>query len=450
MSNGINAIKGFDYQATVILDRLFDHFEHNGPEARVRPEGADDLDLSWTKDAVEHRQYEQIKKPREDNQGNRTPKAWSLSEVVEELLPNTIAHLSGNDHKQVWIVGDEVNDEVRSLLGSQSYASLSDAYCRALHLLARRDAIDAPGLDQALRSRLLRWQPPDNLSTTADALLSMTHALRNFVQSIGAPGDVADRYQTRAADVHTSLPGVLARTQILPLYGTEPEVVKRVYDRLEQRYGLRRSVIESTLFRNLRGFINDISKEPNRSFDQAELEFELRTVWPHMIPVKSPPLLQLDHVGRPDLTERFTTRWTGKAIEAVGISGSGKTMLTAAGYPFWSGWSNAQPARAQPVAYPTPKRFRRFLRLFGALCPLETVERTFGALSSICSRIKAAASRVERTKLPRRPRMQIGGSMQSKRQACGKLPRLGRTRRRLGRGHDPFCITNHRADALCL
>jgi hypothetical protein len=64
MSNGVNAIKGFDYQATVILDRLFDHFDHNGPQARARPEGADDLDLFWVKDAVEHRRYQQIKKPR--------------------------------------------------------------------------------------------------------------------------------------------------------------------------------------------------------------------------------------------------------------------------------------------------------------------------------------------------------------------------------------------------
>jgi hypothetical protein len=329
MSNGINAIKGFDYQATVILDRLFDHFDRNGPEARARPEGADDLDLSWSKDAVEHRRYEQIKKPREDNQGNRTPRALTLAEVVDELLPNTIAHLSGNDDEQAWIVGDEVNDEVRSLLGSQSCAFLPHAYYRALHLLARRDAIDAPGLDHTLRSRLQRWQPPDNLSATADTLRSLTQAFGDFVQSIGAPRDVADRYRTRAADLHNSLPGILARTQVLPLYGTEPEVVKRVYDRLEQRYGLQPSVIESTLFRNLRGFINDISKKPNQSFDQAELEYELRTVWPHMIPVKSPPLPEPDHVARPDLTECFTTCWTGRAIEAVGISGSGKTMLTA-------------------------------------------------------------------------------------------------------------------------
>ena len=46
MTGGISAIKGFDYQATVILDRLFDHFEAHGATATVRPEGPDDLELA--------------------------------------------------------------------------------------------------------------------------------------------------------------------------------------------------------------------------------------------------------------------------------------------------------------------------------------------------------------------------------------------------------------------
>jgi hypothetical protein len=330
MSNGINAIKGFDYQATVILDRLFDHFDRNGPKARARPEGDDDLDLSWIKDAVEHRRYQQIKKPREDNQGNRTPRAWTLSEACDELLPNTITNLSGNAYEQVWIVGDEVTEEVRSLLGSRSDASFIKAYFRALHLLVRDEAVNTLGVDNSLRRQLLRWQPPANLPTDpAGALSSMTQSFREFVKTIGGPDEVADRYRAKAAELDARLPGILARTKILPLYGTEHEVVKRLYDRLEQRYGFQRSVIENTLFRNLRGFINDISKQRGRSFDKDELEVELRCVWPHMIPVKNPPLLEPDHVARPDLTERFTARWTGRAIEAVGISGSGKTMLTA-------------------------------------------------------------------------------------------------------------------------
>jgi hypothetical protein len=69
MSNDVNAIKGFEYQATVILDRLFDHFDRHGPSARVRPEGIVDLDLCWTEGGIDCRHYLQIKKPREDNDG---------------------------------------------------------------------------------------------------------------------------------------------------------------------------------------------------------------------------------------------------------------------------------------------------------------------------------------------------------------------------------------------
>ena len=297
MSNGFSAIKGFDYQATVILDRLFDHFDRNGPDARARPEDDDDLVLSWTENSIEHRRYEQIKKPREDNQGNLAPKAWTLSDVVEELLPNTVANLSVNGYEQVWIVGDEVDEEVRSLLGSPSDASAIETYFRALHLLARNDAIKARGVDGALRTQLLRWRPPANLITNpADSFSSMTRAFGEFAKTIRAPQEAADRYQTTATALHNRLPGILARTKILPRYGTEPEVINRVYDRLEQRYSLQRAVIENTLFRNLRGFINDISKQPGRSFDKAEFECELRSVWPHMIPVKSPAVLDPNHV----------------------------------------------------------------------------------------------------------------------------------------------------------
>jgi hypothetical protein len=45
MSGGTIALRGFDYQATVILDRLFAHFDEHGPDAMARPKGADDLYL---------------------------------------------------------------------------------------------------------------------------------------------------------------------------------------------------------------------------------------------------------------------------------------------------------------------------------------------------------------------------------------------------------------------
>jgi hypothetical protein len=330
MSGGISAIKGFDYQATVILDRLFDHFDSRGLTARARPEGVDDLDLSWTADGADHRRYEQIKKPAEDLDGNLNPTPWTLPAVVAQLLPNTIAHLSGNTDTQVWIVGDEVDDAVNQLIDSGDNAPTAAAvsYWAALHGLARKDALDAGKLGKLIRRKLQRWLVPVDLpANPAEALRRIVIEFGNFARNEGAGAEVVVRYGIKAAQLHDSLPSILVRTSILSAYGTEPEVARRVYDRLEQRYALGRSVVEKTLFHNLRGFINDVSKQPGRRFDREELEFELRCVWPRMIPIKDPPPLDPEHVARPDLAERFATKWVGKAIEAVGISGSGKTTI---------------------------------------------------------------------------------------------------------------------------
>jgi hypothetical protein len=64
------------------------------------------------------------------------------------------------------------------------------------------------------------------------------------------------------------------------------------------------------------------------------------------------------------------------------------------------------------LRYPALKCFRRFLRLFDAAYLFKAAE---------CSRMKAAGSMVERTKLPRRPRMRIGGSITKSvmRMPCG-------------------------------
>jgi hypothetical protein len=64
---GIQVIRGFDYQATAILDRLFAHFDAHGAGVTVRPEGANDVDLAWTAVVgVQRRRFVQIKKTRKD------------------------------------------------------------------------------------------------------------------------------------------------------------------------------------------------------------------------------------------------------------------------------------------------------------------------------------------------------------------------------------------------
>lgn len=332
MSGGISAIKGFDYQATVILDRLFDHFDRYGSAAQARPEGLDDLDLSWTVDAVEHRRYEQIKKPTEDCDGNLNPTPWTLSAAIRELLPNTITQLSGNNYKQIWIVGDDVDNTVSSLVNAGANAPIdaTGQYWAAVHGLARNDALSAIKLEQSIRQKLLRWRIPTDLpANRVEALSRIVTEFGDFAKSMGALNDFTDLFSAKARERDNCLPSVLARIDILPTYGTEQEIVQRVFDRMEQRYGFQRSIIEKTLFRNLRGFINDISKQPGRSFNQEELEVELRCVWPRMIPIKDVLPLDPEHVARPDLAEHFTTGWVGKAVEAVGISGSGKTTLAA-------------------------------------------------------------------------------------------------------------------------
>ena len=52
-------------------------------------------------------------------------------------------------------------------------------------------------------------------------------------------------------------------------------------------------------------------------------------MWPQMSPIKEPPPLDLNHVRRRDLAEPLTTHWAERAVEVVGISGSGKTLLAA-------------------------------------------------------------------------------------------------------------------------
>lgn len=330
---GIHAIRGFDYQATVILGRLFAHFDAHGAGATVRPEEIDDLDLAWfAADGIQKRRFEQIKKPREDRNLNPTGRPWTMAEVARDLLPDTISHLEGNTHEQVWILGDGVETEVAALVaaGQTAPERAPDVYWRTVHLLARDEALKVTAVEAQVRASLLRWSAPSILPLAPDAALS--HLMAEFRQYIaGLAGDpaIGNAYSTGARRVHALLPDVLARLRIESLFGSEEEVARRVRERLEHRYGLHPSIVGATLFRNLRGFINDISKQPGRWFDQDEFDLELRSVWPTMMPIREPPILDDGHIPRADLSARFTVGWSGRALEAVGVSGSGKTMLAA-------------------------------------------------------------------------------------------------------------------------
>jgi hypothetical protein len=137
MSGGRIAISGFDYQAIVILDQLFDHFDQHAGDPRARPEGKDDLDLVWTENGRDRRRHVQVKKPRETDQGVPKNQPWRLSEVADELLPNTLDQLATSDSQQAWILGDAVQPQVRRLVaaGCAAAAREADLYWSVVHVL---------------------------------------------------------------------------------------------------------------------------------------------------------------------------------------------------------------------------------------------------------------------------------------------------------------------------
>jgi len=332
MSGGISAIRGFAYQAAVTLERLFELFDAHGATALVRPEGMDDLDCTWAQDGANSRCFVQIKKPREDSEGNAKPRLWTLSEVARELLPHTMSHLLGNNARQIWIVGDAIHPDINSLItaGMAAPTSTPNAYWRVLHELVRNETLDAQRPERSIRRRLLEWSLPTDLMEGPPAARDrVADEFAGFAGRAGVPASFATRYRQRIVEQHEILPSILARIHIASSYGSELQVAQRVCAELETRYQLSRKVIEDCLFLNLVGFITEISKQAGRVFGQAEFELELRRIWPEMVPLRDVPELEVKHVPRADIAERLTTGWRGGLLELVGISGSGKTSLAA-------------------------------------------------------------------------------------------------------------------------
>ncbi|MGN5796655.1 hypothetical protein ACNQOT_03005 [Acinetobacter baumannii] len=328
MSGGISAIKGFDYQATVILDCLFDLFDKYGSSAYVRPEGEDDLDLTWVDNCVEYRQYIQIKKPTETNNGLLNPTPWTLTSAANELFPNAILHLTNNNYEQIWILGDEADKDLTELINTGEYAPLKSprTYLTVIHKMAKDYCLKNFDISKANRDKIQRWRIRLNIDPKLD-IEQKFESFLIFINTLPLEKGFLQLYIQEIKRIDAIFPNILRRIKILSLYGTEKEVVNRVYQRLEDNYNLQRNIIENTLFRNLRGFINDISKQPKKTFNKEDFEFELRNVWPTMVIIKEPPLRGQEFLSRTNLVTQIAKNFTGKAIEITGVSGSGKTSL---------------------------------------------------------------------------------------------------------------------------
>ena len=133
VSGGISAIQGFDYQAVTTLDVLLCWFEQQS-FIRARPEGVDDLTVEFKTDLGIRQNHYQIKKPSEAS-GKPTGTAWTISDIVTQLLLPTIARLEDNTDHQEWILGDPIHEGFGTLLQVPLDTSLknSQIYLRVIH-----------------------------------------------------------------------------------------------------------------------------------------------------------------------------------------------------------------------------------------------------------------------------------------------------------------------------
>ena len=217
MSGGIHAKRGFNYQDIVVLDLLITHFEKYGPSGRVRPEGVDDLELTWTtSDGAVQKQFVQIKKPREDAATNPTNKPWTLADVTSELMPGAVLRMKGNTWKQHWILGDRLSEDARRLLaaGTDAATQVAQLYWLTVHRLARSSIPDHSTMDPGQQKKLNTWLPSLEPITTPDAAIA--HLVGDFGNRLRkhVPGQRADEYQCSLNRIHAVLPDVLSRIRV--------------------------------------------------------------------------------------------------------------------------------------------------------------------------------------------------------------------------------------------
>lgn len=335
MANGFQALKGFEYQATVTLHVLLENFHLSGVTVEARPEGQDDLVLR-SLGSQAPLQYVQIKKPRENVAGELTKRPWSLNDAVKELLPGTFARLRSSSHKQTWILGDDVDIDVRDLFAAleQAPQEQPENYLTVLHRLIR-NALDLPAkatkngqIDKNGKTSLERWHfsPPAGASVDS-AVGGMIDAFLREAGAYHVPSAICDQYRQDIWAAHAELPNIISRIKIQSTYGTDDEIRMQVQQHLMQHYQLPAEIVKHTLLRNLRGFVQDIAIQNDRWVGAEEFELELRAVWPRMTLVGEPPPMLVTDLRRNNAIRKILTAASHGPVDVKGVSGSGKTKL---------------------------------------------------------------------------------------------------------------------------
>lgn len=318
MTDGIAALEGFDYQTMVSLELMLDHFDAHGTRARARPEGVDDLDLVYTTElGATHRALIQIKKPRQDADGLRAPSPWSLSEALDELLNARWGELQAEGTQLRWVLGDAAGEDFLALAGSGTATAVWAARRAAAEWLVRSSRDPA---------KTLGWESPFRAGTFPDG--SIDDARRRWSDSFRKR---ANRAKLRASSIASwttaieamqlALNEAMPRVNVDPSYAEASALRDRLTLRLASRFGLDPMDVRNIVYRNMRGYVDDIARARGLWIELPNLEQEIQHVWPRRLAVVQPPPLPRPHLQRRGWVTELSTRFGA----IVGPSGSGKT-----------------------------------------------------------------------------------------------------------------------------
>lgn len=333
MSNGISALEGFDYQAIVALELMLQHFDDHGPNARARPEGIDDLDLIHEDDCgITHRAFVQVKKPRQDADGLRTPDPWSLAEVVDALLTPRWTELKEERTQVCWVLGDALGHDAAALLGGGGDTSVwaarhaaAERVVRALRLTPVLN--EAPEWRSPFRGSTLPTGTPD------DARQQWTSSFSRRAALVGFDLTTIAAWTAAIEEAHAILDQVIHRVVPKASYAEAPALRGRVTQLLVDRFGLNELDVRNIVFRNLRGFVDDVARARGTWIDLPTLEHEILLVWPQRVATVQPPPMPRPHLPRPTWIRELA----GRTGAVVGPSGSGKTTSATELYEYLRG-----------------------------------------------------------------------------------------------------------------
>lgn len=324
MTDGISALEGFDYQAMVALELMLEHFDRSGSGARARPEGVEDVDLVHSDEAgVERRLLVQIKKPRQDASGRRQPTPWLLRDVVAQLLAPRWSDLQDETTRLRWVLGDALAVGAAALLGQGDAAEIAAARRAAAELLVRERRA-APLPDGV--GRAPGWESPFRgdarpTGTPRDALEVWAESFARRAERVCFDGPGVAAWKAVIEQVHNDLDRTLQRvTAEAPHTGPGP-LREQLVHVLGERFGLEERDVRDVVFRNLRGFVDDIARARETWIDSPMLEAEIVKVWPRRVATVLPPPLPAPHLPRP----AWVSELAGRTGAVVGPSGAGKT-----------------------------------------------------------------------------------------------------------------------------